>query len=224
MIRDHTVKGRHLDVKKAISKADMDKMKRGGPSPGSSPSGRGDYRGYRDSGRGDRNVDRGGDLWERRDSWSNGGSGGGWSNGDHWVGGGGGSSSYRGMSPIVDIYLSIFESNFFLQVEVVVAAVVIMAMVSGRVRIGVVIKAAVLGGVEVLQVMDQARVIFNSVLRLKIMFIIVIIISGGNSWGGDYDNGYGGNMREFSQGGGPVRNSYVTERSVPYARDYGGNI
>lgn len=95
VIRDHTVKGRHLDVKKAISKADMDKMKRGGPSPGSSPSGRGDYRGYRDSGRGDRNADRGGDLWERRDSWSNGGgSGGGWSNGDHWVGGG--SSSYRG--------------------------------------------------------------------------------------------------------------------------------
>lgn len=93
MIRDHTIKGRHLDVKKAISKADMDKMKRGGPSPGSSPSGRGDYRGYRDSGRVDRNVDRGGDLWERRDSWSNGGSGGGWSNGDHWVGG---SSSYRG--------------------------------------------------------------------------------------------------------------------------------
>lgn len=95
VIRDHTVKGRHLDVKKAISKADMDKMKRGGPSPGSSPSGRGDYRGYRDSGRGDRNVDRGGDLWERRDSWSNGGgSGGGWSNGDHWVGG---SSNYRGV-------------------------------------------------------------------------------------------------------------------------------
>ena len=32
-------------------------------------------------------------------------------------------------------------------------------------------------------------------------------------------------MREFSQGGGPApRNSYVTERSVPYARDYGGNI
>lgn len=31
-------------------------------------------------------------------------------------------------------------------------------------------------------------------------------------------------MREFNQGGGPVRNSYVTERSVPYTRDYGGNI
>ena len=47
---------------------------------------------------------------------------------------------------------------------------------------------------------------------------------GGNSWGGDYDNGYGGNMREFNQGGGPVRNSYVTERSVPYTRDYGGKV
>lgn len=97
MIRDHTIKGRHLDVKKAISKADMDKMKRGGPSPGSSPSGRGDfYRGHRDGGRGDRHMDRGGDLWERRDSWSNGGgSGGGWSNGDHWAGG---SSNYRGIN------------------------------------------------------------------------------------------------------------------------------
>jgi len=96
VIRDHTIKGRHLDVKKAISKADMDKMKRGGPSPGSSPSGRGDfYRGHRDGGRGDRHMDRGGDLWERRDSWSNGGgTGGGWSNGDHWAGG---SSSYRGI-------------------------------------------------------------------------------------------------------------------------------
>jgi hypothetical protein len=31
-------------------------------------------------------------------------------------------------------------------------------------------------------------------------------------------------MREFNQGGGPVRNSYVTERSVPYTRDYGGKV
>ena len=92
MIRDHTVKNRHLDVKKAISKADMDKMKRGGPSPGSSPSGRGYDRGHRDPPR-DRHMDRGGDLWDRRDSWSNGGgSGGGWANGDQWAG----SSNYRG--------------------------------------------------------------------------------------------------------------------------------
>jgi hypothetical protein len=31
-------------------------------------------------------------------------------------------------------------------------------------------------------------------------------------------------MRDFNQGGGPVRNSYVTERSVPYTRDYGGKV
>ena len=93
MIRDHTIKGRHLDVKKAISKADMDKMKRGGPSSSSAPSGRGGYeRGPREGGRSDRNMDRGGDLWDRRDSWSNGGSGGGWSNSDQW----GGSGGYRG--------------------------------------------------------------------------------------------------------------------------------
>ena len=93
------MKGRHLDVKKAISKADMDKMKRGGPSPGSSPSGRGYDRGARDGGRGDRHMDRGGDLWDRRDSWSNGGggSGGGWASGDQWSG----SNSYRGnISPL----------------------------------------------------------------------------------------------------------------------------
>lgn len=96
VIRDHTIKGRHLDVKKAISKADMDKLKRGGgPPSGPSSSGRGDYRGYQEGGRRDRYMDRGGDLWERRDSWSNSGSGGGggWSNGDHWVGGG--SSGYQ---------------------------------------------------------------------------------------------------------------------------------
>jgi len=92
LIRDHTIKGRHLDVKKAISKADMDKMKRGGPPSSSAPSGRGGYdRGPREGGRGDRNMDRGGDLWDRRDSWSNGGSGGGWSNSDQW----GGSGGYR---------------------------------------------------------------------------------------------------------------------------------
>lgn len=86
------MKNRHLDVKKAISKADMDKMKRGGPSPGSSPSGRGYDRGHRDPPR-DRHMDRGGDLWDRRDSWSNGGgSGGGWANGDQWAG----SNNYRG--------------------------------------------------------------------------------------------------------------------------------
>merc|ERR1712136_212008 len=92
LIRDHTVKNRHLDVKKAISKADMDKMKRGGPSPGSSPSGRGYDRGHRDPPR-DRHMNRGGDLWDRRDSWSNGGgSGGDWANGDQWAG----SNNYRG--------------------------------------------------------------------------------------------------------------------------------
>merc|ERR1712071_398056 len=80
LIRDHTVKNRHLDVKKAISKADMDKMKRGGPSPGSSLSGRGGYdRGPRDAGRG-------------------------WANGDQWVGsnnyrGGGGNRSDYGNGP-----------------------------------------------------------------------------------------------------------------------------
>ncbi|XP_046440432.1 heterogeneous nuclear ribonucleoprotein A1, A2/B1 homolog [Daphnia pulex] len=181
LIRDHTVKGRHLDVKKAISKADMDKMKRGGPSPGSSPSGRGDYRGYRDSGRGDRNADRGGDLWERRDSWSNGGgSGGGWSNGDHWVGGG--SSSYRGGNGGGrggDYGNGQWEGSNW----------------GGNQSSG----AGWSGGSPGYGTS-----------------------SGGNSWGGDYDNGYGGNMRDFNQGGGPVRNSYVTERSVPYTRDYGG--
>ena len=47
------------------------------------------------------------------------------------------------------------------------------------------------------------------------------VFSGGNSWGGDYDNGY-----QTGYGGGasagPMRNSYVSERSAPYSRDYGG--
>ena len=100
----------------------------------------------------------------------------------------------------------------------------IMAMDSGKVRAGVVIKAVVLDGVGVLQVMDQAQVnVFVNAL-IYIFFKTLLCFLGGNSWGGDYDNGYGGNMREFNQGGGPVRNSYVTERSVPYTRDYGGKV
>jgi len=187
LIRDHTVKGRHLDVKKAISKADMDKMKRGGPSLGPSSSGRGDYRGgYRDGGRGDRHMDRGGDLWERRDSWSNGGgggSGGGWSNGDHWVGGG--SSSYRGGGGGGSASRGDY-GNGGGQWESSGGSW------SGSQGGG----AGWSGGSPGYG-------------------------SGGNSWGGDYDNGY-----QTGYGGGasagPMRNSYVSERSAPYSRDYGG--
>lgn len=176
LIRDHTIKGRHLDVKKAISKADMDKLKRGGgPPPGPSSSGRGDYRGYQEGGRRDRYMDRGGDLWERRDSWSNGGSGGGWSNGDHWVSG---SSGYQSSSR--GDYGGHWESS------------------RGSSSWG----GSQSGG-------WSGSPGYGS--------------SGGNSWGGDYDNGYSsGSMRDYSQGGGPVRNSYMSERSAPYSRDYGG--
>lgn len=94
---------------------------------------------------------------------------------------------------------------------------------NGKARIGAVTKAVVLDGVGDHQVMDLVQVC--TVVPKRIHFRRTFsMFSGGNSWGGDYDNGYGGNIREFSQGGGPVRNSYVTERSAPYARDYGGKL
>lgn len=52
-----------------------------------------------------------------------------------------------------------------------VVAVGTMEMVSGRVQVGVVIKAVVLAGVEALLVMDQVQVIFISIVVLNIMLI-----------------------------------------------------
>lgn len=117
--------------------------------------------------------------------------------------------------------LKILLAKFLFQEEAEAAVGEITVVDSGKVQAGVAIKAAELAGVVALLVMDQDLVLH--VFR-SLKFNIKCLILGGNSWAADYDNGYGGNMREFSQGGGPVRNSYVTERSVPYTRDYGGKI
>jgi len=194
LIRDHTVKNRHLDVKKAISKADMDKMKRGGPSPGSSPSGRGYDRGHRDPPRGDRHMDRGGDLWDRRDSWSNGGgggSGGGWANGDQWTG----SNNYRGSGNRgMDYGNGPWESSSG------------NSSWSGNQGGGN--GAGWNGGSPGYGSNSGGGGGGNS-------------WGSGHGHNGDYDNGY---QAGYNGGGGPgpMRNNFGHSRSEPYSRDYGG--
>jgi len=103
--------------------------------------------------------------------------------------------------------------------------VVITATVgSGKARVvvGVEVKVAVLAGVVAHLAMDQVLLTISSqIIIWTYELFYYYFFSGGNSWGGDYDNGY-----QTGYGGGasagPMRNSYVSERSAPYSRDYGG--
>ncbi|CAH0552628.1 unnamed protein product [Brassicogethes aeneus] len=81
LLRNHTIKGKHVDVKKALSKSEMDRHTSGGSGGG----GRGGGRGGGGGGRGNYNSGNSGGNWNNR-----GGSGGGdWSNQGNGGGGGG---------------------------------------------------------------------------------------------------------------------------------------
>jgi heterogeneous nuclear ribonucleoprotein A1/A3 len=84
--RHHQIRGKHIDVKKALSKAEMDRASQGGGNMG----GGGGPRGGRGGGRGNYGGGGGGGNWNRggpSGDWNNsqgGGGGGGYNSGNSW--------------------------------------------------------------------------------------------------------------------------------------------
>ncbi|KAK9310206.1 hypothetical protein QLX08_000471 [Tetragonisca angustula] len=82
--RNHQIRGKHVDVKKALSKAEMASASGGGGG-----SGGGGSRGGQNVGRGPRGGNQGGGNWGGRGSggggdWNNGGNQGGYNSGGNW--------------------------------------------------------------------------------------------------------------------------------------------
>ncbi|CAD6233920.1 GSCOCG00007397001-RA-CDS [Cotesia congregata] len=103
--RNHQIRGKHVDVKKALSRAEMASATggSGGGGSGGGGGGGGGSRGGQSGGRGPRGGNQGGGNWGNRGSGGGGGGGGGggdWNNGGGQGGyGGGNQNNWGGNGP-----------------------------------------------------------------------------------------------------------------------------